>query len=425
MFLNHKRILVFLTILGLFPAVGLTGSSKPEVIIRQITPPDCEPSASPSITADGTRIAFESSCDLTGENPDGQRQVFLWIEDQKPTPFVQITRGDGFSVTPSISADGNRIAFVSNLDPTKENPSRVPQLFLWVEDRAPNPFVQITPGKSRGGNAQPRISGDGRRIAFESIDDLTPESPGNPDGNNEIFLWVEDSDAFIQITDTVGPNFFIFFTNLDGGRIGFHSNKPPRGLKPEFGHQEIFLWVEGEEEVRQITSTQDQLDQEELCRALDQQGRCFGNGDPSINWDGTRMSFASVFNLAGSNPENYEVHRWVEGGPFDRITRTRGGGQFSNDSSRINADGTRVALVSDRGSQTGCSGGGGVSRLVLWVENWPDLICITDMKDPKGASGDESINAAGTRIAFVSNARDLGENPRGGNQLFLAEINLP
>lgn len=360
-----------------------TGYSQADVTIRQITPPGCE-SASPSISADGTRIAFESDCDLTGDNPSGDRQVFLWIEDQKPDPFIQITRGSGFTTTPSISADGNRIAFASNLDLTGENSSRVPQIFLWLEDQKPNPFVQI-------------------------------------------FLWVEHRapNPFLQITDTLGDNFFIFFANFDGTRVGFHSRKPPRGRKPEFSHQEIFLWVDGPDEIRRITDTQDQVGQEELCQALDKQGRCFGNGDPSINWDGTRMSFASIFNLAGDDPENYEVHRWVEGGPFDRITNTQNGGQFSNDSSRINADGTRIALVSDRGRQTGCTGDEGISRLVLWVEDHPDLICITDTTDPNGGGGNESINAAGTKIAFVSNARDLGDNPAGNNQIYLAEINLP
>jgi Tol biopolymer transport system component len=406
----------------------LSSYSQAEVRIRQITPPTCGNNAAPSIDAIGNRIVFMSNCNLTGENSNGDFQIFLWQEDRRPNPFLQITRGSGVSLAPSISADGKRMAFVSDLDLTGENPGRVFQIFLWIEDRTPNAFVQITPRTTLGFSAQPRISADGGRIAFESTDDLAPGNPGNEDTNNEIFLWIEGRTPrpFVQITDTVEDNFFIFFPNFDGTRIGFHSRKPPRGRRPEFGHQEIFLWVDGESEIRQITRTQDQVDQERRCRALDKQGICFGNGDPSISWYGTKMSFASMFNLAGSDPENYEVYRWVEGSPFNRITRTQRGGQFSNDSSRINADGTRIALVSDRGRQTGCNRGEpGIKRLVLWVEGRPDLICITETTDPKGRSDNESIDALGTRIAFVSNARDLGNNPAGNDQIFLAEINLP
>ena len=44
-----------------------------------------------------------------------------------------------------------------------------------------------------GRNDSPTINADGARIAFSSNRDLTPGSPGNADGSEEIFLSIDPS----------------------------------------------------------------------------------------------------------------------------------------------------------------------------------------------------------------------------------------
>jgi len=62
-----------------------------------------------SINADGTRIAFESSADINGGNPDGNGEV--WLFDTTTGVTTQITdEPAGFSGDPSINADSTRIA---------------------------------------------------------------------------------------------------------------------------------------------------------------------------------------------------------------------------------------------------------------------------------------------------------------------------
>jgi len=74
----------------------------------------------PVINADGTHIAFESESNLTGGNADGNREIFLF--NINTSSFTQITdTTGGTNEDPSINADGTRIAFESSADPTGGN----------------------------------------------------------------------------------------------------------------------------------------------------------------------------------------------------------------------------------------------------------------------------------------------------------------
>lgn len=131
---------------------------------------DFRRSEDPSISGDGTRIAFRSTEDLVpGLNPDGSFEIFLFdttagvlsqLTDLSTRPF-RGPRG------PSISADGNCVAFAS--------------FGIFVLDLAISTLTQVTPA-----GFSPSISGDGNWIAFQSAGDLVPG--GNPDGSREVFL---------------------------------------------------------------------------------------------------------------------------------------------------------------------------------------------------------------------------------------------
>lgn len=93
---------------------------------------------------------------------------------------------------PSIIGDGTQVVF-----------GRA-GVWRWSQDTGP---VQITsPGGCAfvGETFCPSVSADGSRIVFTSNADLTPGTPGNADGNEEIFLWTEGV-GFTQITNTNGP----------------------------------------------------------------------------------------------------------------------------------------------------------------------------------------------------------------------------
>ena len=141
----------------------------------------------PSMNATGTRIAFDSGVDLTGDNPDRSREIFLY--DTTTGITTQITSSTNSflsSYGPSINATGTRIAFVSNADLTGGNSDHNSEIFLF--DTTTSALIQITNsvGSPLGRDRRsPSINATGTRIAFEFRADLTG---GNPDGNEEIFL---------------------------------------------------------------------------------------------------------------------------------------------------------------------------------------------------------------------------------------------
>jgi len=91
----------------------------------------------PSLAREGSLIAFAANGDLTGQNPDGSFEVFL--RDIGTGQLTQVTNGVGCDSGtigkdgiegPSISEDGTRIAFASNCDLTGGNPQRLQTVFL-------------------------------------------------------------------------------------------------------------------------------------------------------------------------------------------------------------------------------------------------------------------------------------------------------
>lgn len=104
-------------------------------------------------------------------------------------------------------------------------------------------YTQITSSTGStdagGTNGFPSINSDGTRITFHSDRNLTPGSPGNADGNIEIFLYTQGS-GITQITNsTTGENIYPSI-NSDGTRIAFTSSSNLTGLNAD-GNPEIFL----------------------------------------------------------------------------------------------------------------------------------------------------------------------------------------
>lgn len=75
----------------------------------------------PSISSDGSRLVFTSRADLTGENPDGNSEVFLFDADTDIASQITDSVGGSFS-SAVISGEGTRILFTSSSDITGGNP---------------------------------------------------------------------------------------------------------------------------------------------------------------------------------------------------------------------------------------------------------------------------------------------------------------
>jgi Tol biopolymer transport system component len=231
-----------------------------------------------AISGDGARISFASSNDLTGQNPDRNREIFFF--DTRTGSFTQVTRTTGFSNgSAALNGDGTRIVFGSSGDLTGQNPDGNSEIFLF--DASIPTLTQLT--RTSGiGQAPSSIDREGTRIAFTSTGDFTGE---NLDGNYEIFLVDTKTGIFTQVTRSTAVSNADPSLSADGTRTAFISTGDFSGENPD-GNYEVFLFDTKTAAFTQVTRTE---------------GR--DSHDAKLSSSGTRLSFRSGNDLTGGNPD--------------------------------------------------------------------------------------------------------------------------
>jgi Ca2+-binding RTX toxin-like protein len=148
-------------------------------------------SFSPSISADGRFVAFQSFVsNLVPGDTNNQPDIFVRGLLTNTTTLVSVdsagNQGNNFSSSTSISSDGRFVAFksfASNLVPGDTN--NQPDIF--VRDLSTNTTtrVSVDSAGNQGNNlsSSPSISADGRFVAFKSLaSNLVPENTNNQSG---------------------------------------------------------------------------------------------------------------------------------------------------------------------------------------------------------------------------------------------------
>jgi Tol biopolymer transport system component len=136
--------------------------------------------------------------DLVGGNPDFSREIFLLdsisgsVVQISDSPIPYQGPSDTGSIRPTVDEEGTRIAFLSNRDETGQNADLNPEVFLC--DTEQGNCAQITESFGSSVRSAPALSAKGVHLAFQSILNPTGE---NPDGSEELFLFVPDSNEKI------------------------------------------------------------------------------------------------------------------------------------------------------------------------------------------------------------------------------------
>ncbi len=136
--------------------------------------PAVRPSFDPSISEDGSRVAFTSDAGNLSDDDGPFPDVFVRDLRNNETLLVSRPDGasgpglDGISNQPSISADGRFVAFVSDA----AVPGAVAAVNVFVRDLERNTTTLVSRAPNGdgadGGSSAPAISDDGSRVAFLS-----------------------------------------------------------------------------------------------------------------------------------------------------------------------------------------------------------------------------------------------------------------
>ncbi len=148
----------------------------------------------PSINADGRYVAFSSSASNLVEGDSNEDvDVFVFDRDTRDISRVSVSstgaEGNGFSGSPSISADGRYVAFLSfgsNLVIGDTN--EVGDTFVFDRDTGDTSRVSVSSDGSEGNNRSHSsvISAGGRYVAFTSS--ASNLVAGDTNGQDDVFV---------------------------------------------------------------------------------------------------------------------------------------------------------------------------------------------------------------------------------------------
>jgi uncharacterized repeat protein (TIGR01451 family) len=194
---------------------------------------------------------------------------------------------------------------------------------------------RVTTTTEEGLSLNPSLSGDGRRIAFESTEDIA--HAGGSDHFRAIRADIStEPTTFVQMAGARAVSPAI---SQDGSRIAFAARDNPLGTNLD-GNSEIFLYDGAT--LRQLTNTSP-------GNAVDRVRN--GNFQPSISDDGRFIAFASNRDLvSGQNPDaNLEIFVYdtaTQG--FTQLTSSTGTVGASD--AKISGNGARIAYIRDTGA---------------------------------------------------------------------------
>ncbi len=167
-----------------------------------------------AISGDGRHILFTSTSDLFGSNPDRVPQIFRY--DTARNAVSQISRfsaGQSFHAPLRADAGLNRIVFASNSDLTGGNADGSREIFLLdASTGRPTQLSSAEADPDADGSSQPVLSADGMRVAFLSDDNL---ADSNADLSREVFL-ISLSNGVLQQLSSHSPGTLLGTPTLDG-----------------------------------------------------------------------------------------------------------------------------------------------------------------------------------------------------------------
>jgi uncharacterized protein (TIGR03437 family) len=343
----------------------------------------------PALSRDGTRIAFASRENLTGENADGNSEIFLFDGER----LRQITStsardaaqriADG-NFQPSISNDGNLLAFASNRDLTGANPDANFEIF--IHDFNTRSTTQITNTTNITGASDAKLSGDGARVAF--IQDNGAASSGAVSPQRDLMLYERANNSTRTLAREVEGLALTYgrATSDDGQRIVYAAQTAARTTQ-------VFLYDGRNDQLRKLTTLGSRASDVPL--------------HPTISGDGARIAFATRRNVNGGNSDA-SVELYVYDLPSDKISRVTNAPAAATAEvvSSLNEDGSLVAFNFPRVLSETVSDGDFANNSEIYLARLdarppfsPDLQILNGASFGREPSGGQAIAPAQIALA--------------------------
>jgi Tol biopolymer transport system component len=286
---------------------------------------------SPSISADGRYVAFYSYADnLVSGDTNGTWDVFVRDRQSGTTERVSVdslgAQGNDFSYTPSISADGRYVAFMSkatNLVGGDTNGA----WDVFVRDRqgatTERVSVDSLGSQGNGGSNVPSISADGRYVAFQS--NATNLVSGDTNGSPDVFVRDRQTGTTERVSVDSGGvqgngTSSLPSISADGRHVAFESYASNLVSGDTTWWQDVF-----------VRDRQSGTTERVSIDSFGAQGNGFSD-KPSISADGRYVAFRSD----ASNLVSGDTNGWHDAFVRDRCGSAATSAPFSGDA--INAD---------------------------------------------------------------------------------------
>lgn len=388
--------------------------------------------SNPAMNADGQVIAFASTSAAFVDGIDeGNNIQHIYVRDGETIELISVATdgnlGDATSSNPSLSSDGNFVAFESLSSTFYQRENGGNQVFL--RDRQSQQTELVSRGingsdaNNWSGNAV--VSGDGRYVAFESrATNLTLDDPG-PGFGIDIFLydrieqtiqWVSRpfGDAVPNWADSSRPAI-----SHDGRYVVFQSRQQQLVPGGTSNDTHIFIWDRVTAETRQVSITATGIE-------LTEQLSDANNNSPTISADGRYVIFQTETSRVFSH-SGHSLQRWDrDTGELKTVSYRAHGGDglnvaFGPRHPKISPDGRYVLFGSHDQDVTPQPVDSG-TETQLYVRDMETgrvyLVSVSSQGEPNASfsihEGSWAINQDGTHMVYQSGAHNLTEDRDSG-----------
>lgn len=382
-----------------------------------------------SMSADGSKIAFESvASNLINGDTNGYKDIF--VRDLKTGMTMRASvasngsQGNGDSLSPSLSADGTKVAFVSyanNLVSADNNG----YADIFVRDLNTGTITRVNVSNSglqaNSSSLTCSINADGSKIAFESQAD----NLAGTDTNYTSDIFVRDLksgttvrasvDSFANAANSTSatPNI-----SADGSKVAFESLANNLVGGDFNGTWDIFV-----RDLNTSTTTRVSIN----SNALEGNSYSFS---PSLNTDGSKVAFWSLSDNLESGDANGSADVFVrdlDSGVTRRVSLNSSGqeGNSYSFSPSLSADGSKVAFIS---AASNLASGDTNDVADIFVRDLATGLTTLVSVNSNGAQSNRessapSLNATGTEIVFSSEATTLVNSDNNGfRDLFVRNL---